>query len=164
MHKFCFLATGVQINQYFICKRQLWFSSKKIEMEQTSDLVLLGKLHEKSYSRKLKEVKIGSIKIDFWESKYEIHEVKKSRKMEKAHRWQMLYYLFYLKELGIKATGVINYPLLKKRIRISLTSKNEEELKRILNEIIEIISSDTPPKQERKPYCKRCSYYELCWC
>jgi CRISPR-associated exonuclease Cas4 len=134
-------------------------------MEQTSDLVLLGKLlHEKSYPRKSKEIEIGSIKIDFLENECEVHEIKKSNKMEKAHKWQMLYYLFYLKRLGIKATGIINYSLLKKTIKVSLSSKDEEKLKKILDEIAKIISSDTPPKVDKKPYCKKCSYYELCWC
>ncbi|MCW1300469.1 MAG: CRISPR-associated protein Cas4 [Candidatus Parvarchaeota archaeon] len=164
MYKF-YRITGAKINQYFVCKRQLWLSSKKIEMEQTSDAVALGKIiHEKSYSRKLKEIEIGSIKIDFLESKCEVHEVKKSRKMEKAHEWQMLYYLFYLKDLGITATGIINYPILRKRVKVILTPEKEKELKKIIMEIKKIVSSNMIPRAERKPYCKKCSYYELCWC
>jgi hypothetical protein len=34
--------------------------------------------------------------------------------MEAAHRWQMLYYLDYLKSKGVEAKGEINYPLISK--------------------------------------------------
>ena len=78
--------TGTQINYYFVCKRKLWFFSHNMELESDSDLVLLGKLlHEHSYKRKLKEVEVGRIKIDFIEKTNEIHEVKRSRKIEDAH-------------------------------------------------------------------------------
>jgi CRISPR-associated exonuclease Cas4 len=42
--------TGVQINYYFVCKRKHWFFSHDLNMEHSSDLVLLGKLvHESRY-------------------------------------------------------------------------------------------------------------------
>lgn len=62
--------TGSQINYYFVCKRKLWLFSHNIELESDSDLVKLGKLlHENKYKRRLKEVQIDRIKIDFIESK-----------------------------------------------------------------------------------------------
>jgi CRISPR-associated exonuclease Cas4 len=43
---------GTQINYYFICKTKLWLFSHHIQMEQESELVLLGKiLHKDSYKR-----------------------------------------------------------------------------------------------------------------
>lgn len=72
--------TGTQINYYFICHKKLWLFSHNIDMEHTSDKVYQGKLlHETSYKRKLKEIELGNIKIDFLESGCEIHEIKKSR-------------------------------------------------------------------------------------
>jgi len=66
-------------------------------MEETSDLVLLGKLlHERGYARRRKEVQVGRVKIDFVASGCEIHEVKRSRKAEDAHLFQLLYYLYFL--------------------------------------------------------------------
>ena len=46
----------------------------------------------------------------------EVHEVKKSNKMETAHRFQLLYYMHYLKnKKGIQdIKGVIDYPKIKK--------------------------------------------------
>ena len=97
--------TGTHINYYFICKRKLWLFSRGLQMEQTSDTVLLGKLiDESSYERKDKAIDIdGTIVIDWLDEKTGIiHEVKKSDSMEDAHRWQVLYYLWYLKQKGVK--------------------------------------------------------------
>ena len=162
-HKLTF--TGTQVNYFFVCLRKLWFFSHDLEMEHGSDMVLLGKLlHETSYRRKFKEVMIESIKIDFLErGGCEIHEVKRSRRVEKAHLYQLLYYLYYLKRLGVEAKGVLNYPLLKKTVDAELTPEREVELEGIFGRIREILALDKPPVGERKGYCKKCSYSELCW-
>ncbi len=59
--------TGTEFNYYHLCKRKLWLFSHGIQMEHTSDNVLLGKLiDEHSYPRQKKEIMIdGVIKIDF---------------------------------------------------------------------------------------------------
>ena len=45
--------TGTQVNYYLICKRKLWLFSRGLEMEEISDLVLLGRfLHERGYAAK----------------------------------------------------------------------------------------------------------------
>ncbi|MBU7039070.1 MAG: CRISPR-associated protein Cas4 [Theionarchaea archaeon] len=157
--------TGVQVNYYFICKSKLWLFSHYSAMEHTSDAVFMGKLlHQTSYKRE-KEMRIGPINVDFIEEGKGVvlHEVKRSRKMEKSHIYQLLYYLYYLKQKGIVATGVINYPLLRKREKIVLESSQEEEIEGILKDIVQVVSAGTPPSPEKKPYCKKCSYYELCW-
>jgi CRISPR-associated exonuclease Cas4 len=134
-------------------------------MEEKSDVVLLGKLlHETGYKRKFKEVSIGRIKLDFLERGCEIHEVKRSRRVEKAHVFQLLYYLYYLKRLGVDVRGILNYPLLKRRVDVDLTDEREKELETILEDISRILSLDKPLEPIRLPICKRCSYYELCWC
>ncbi|MBI5253816.1 MAG: CRISPR-associated protein Cas4 [Euryarchaeota archaeon] len=156
--------TGTQVNYYFICKKKLWLFSHNLEMEHSSDLVLLGKLlHEGSYARKFREIMIENIKIDFVEKGCEIHEVKKSRRIEKAHVYQLLYYLYYLKKFEIPARGIINYPLLRKTVEVELTEEKEREMEEILSEIGQILSQGNPPSVEKKSYCKKCSYYELCW-
>lgn len=157
--------TGTQINYYFICKRKLWFFSHNMELENESDLVLLGKLlHEHSYSREIKEVEIERIKIDFIKKRGEVHEVKRSKKMAKAHEYQLLYYLYFLKHYAKKEMkGVLNYPLLKKRVSIELTKNKEEEMNLILNDINSIIKQEKPPEAEWKRYCRSCAYRDLCW-
>ena len=157
--------TGVQVNYYFICKTKLWLFSHFASMEHTSDTVALGKLlHQGSYKRE-KELKLGRISLDFVKKRgiIVIHEVKKSRKLEKAHIYQLLYYLYYLKQKGIEAMGEINYPLLRKKEKIELKDEHEREIKEILSEIASIIRMKKPPKPEKKKYCRKCSYFELCW-
>lgn len=112
----CF--TRIQVNYQIVCTRKLWLFTKNIAMVHSSDLVYEGKLiNEDSYDRINKEINIEDIKIDFIKKGFGIviHEVKKSKKMEKAHIYQLLYYLFYLKNLGVNASGMIDYPLLRKR-------------------------------------------------
>lgn len=95
--------TGTQVNYYFVCHRKLWLYSHGLDMEHTSDVVYMGKLiSEESYQREKKELLIdGAIKIDFLGRDGVIHEVKKSDKVEQAHEFQLLYYLYYLKQKGI---------------------------------------------------------------
>ncbi len=136
-----------------------------MELESDSDLVHLGKLlHEHSYKRKLKEVDVGRIKIDFIEKTNEIHEVKRSRKIEDAHVYQLLYYLYFLKKFtGKIMKGILNYPLLKKKVNVELTAETEREMQDLLKDIAKIIDMEKPPEAEWKKYCKSCAYRELCW-
>lgn len=157
--------TGTQVNYYFICKRKLWLFSHGLEMEETSDLVLLGKLlHERGYARRRKEVQIGRIKIDFVGSGCEIHEVKRSRKAEDAHLYQLLYYLYYLKRYaGVEGRGVLHYPLLRRTVDVELTNNNANHMESILEDMKQILSSPTAPSPIKVGFCRRCSYNELCW-
>lgn len=158
--------TGTQINYCFVCKRKLWYFSKYIPMESNSDMVLVGKvLHQDSYARKEKEFMIDDkIVIDFIEKDGIINEIKKSNKMEKAHIFQMLYYLYYLKQKGLDTLkGVINYPLLREKVNVELTEDKNAELEAVMKDIKNIIAREIPPELKKLPQCKRCSYYELCF-
>ena len=157
--------TGTQVNYYFVCKRKLWLFSYNFEMEHSSDLVSLGSLlHEAAYARKTKEINLGPIKIDFLAHGPEVHDIKRSKRIEVAHVGQMLYYLYWLKRRGIIAWGVIDYPLLKRKQTVELTEEKEKEIETVLDGIKQTLSGSTPPTIEKKSYCRKCSYYELCWC
>ena len=154
---------GTHIHYYFICKRKLWYFSRRINMEGNSELVNLGKLvHEESYKKNKKEILIDNIKIDFIGKKCEVHEIKKSRKMEKAHIYQLLYYLYTLKRKGIVAEGVLDYPLLRKRERVILTEEREKEIEKIIEEIEKIINLPSPPPESECTCNKKSAYYDLC--
>jgi CRISPR-associated exonuclease Cas4 len=159
--------TGTQINYHFVCKRKLWLFSHNIEMEHASDAVLLGKLiDESTYERKQKGYDIdGTILIDWIDSNTGvIHEVKKSDSMEEAHRWQVLYYLWYLKRKGVThITGEIDYPKLGQKVHVCLTPELEQQLMDILKQIETDFRQDYPPERRKRSFCKTCSYYELCW-
>lgn len=134
-------------------------------MEQNSELVSLGKLlHENSYKREKKEIQIGPIKIDFIGKDGVIHEIKKTPSVEKAHAWQVKYYIWFLKQLGVEnIKGEIDYPKLKKRTEIELLPEDENEIEKILQNIEKIILSEEIPATINKGICKKCSYYELCY-
>ncbi|HIE59136.1 MAG TPA: CRISPR-associated protein Cas4 [Hydrogenothermaceae bacterium] len=156
---------GVKINYYFICKRKLWLFDRKISMENQSDKVLMGKLlHEESYKRdKPKEVLIDNlISIDIVDIS-NIREIKYSDKMQTADKMQILYYLYYLKNLGIQKKGIINYPKQRKREFIELTEKDEKEIEKTLVEINKILKNTKPPPKIDVPYCKKCAYFEFCY-
>lgn len=162
--------TGTQISYYFICHRKLWLFVNQIDMEQTSDIVSIGKfISESTYEREKHEIHISDeeddIVIDFYDSKNRIiHEVKKSDKMEETHIWQVKFYISVLEKKGINGvTGEIDYPKLRQKIKVELTDKDRSELKLIKENIIKIISSEVAPDAINKSFCKKCSYYELCY-
>jgi CRISPR-associated exonuclease Cas4 len=161
------MLTGTHINYYFVCKRKLWLFSRGVQMEQTSDTVLLGKLiDESSYERKDKSIDIdGNIVIDWLDEKNGIiHEVKKSDSMEKAHTWQVLYYLWYLKQKGVTGIkGEIDYPKLKQKVHLDLTSEKESELVGIVDGVQQVLKREEIPDRIAKRFCKTCSYFDLCW-
>lgn len=134
-------------------------------MEDTSDRVMSGKIiHEDSYQRKKnKEMLIDNIlRLDIVDNEY-IREIKISSKMSKADEMQLLYYIFYLKQLGINKKGTINYVKEKRVDTIELTKEKEEEIKQTLVNIKSIENKKSPPKLEKLPYCKKCAYYNFCY-
>ncbi len=157
--------TGTMLNYYFTCHRELWYFAHQINMESNSELVELGKiLHEDSYQREKKEIEIGPIKIDFFDNEGIIHEIKKSPKMEKAHIWQLKYYIYYLRNLGIdNLIGELDYPKLRKKKTVYLSDKDIDDLENHIIKIKAIIINDNIPKQINKSFCEQCSYYELCY-
>ena len=134
-------------------------------MEKNSEKVLLGALlHEISYKKdKPKEILIDNlISIDILDS-FNIREVKYSNKMKKADRMQILYYLYYLKKLGINKKGIINYPKQRKREFVELKPEDEKEIEKVLIQINKILKQKKPPPVIDEPYCKKCAYFEFCY-
>lgn len=158
--------SGLQISYLFICHTKLWYFSHQINMEQNSDLVRQGKfIHDNTYKRDKKEIRIDGISIDFVRKgeTIELHEVKKSKRLEQAHLMQTAYYLKVFKEKGVKATAIIDYPLTRERKAVELTDELETQLEEAKIKIGEINALVTPPNPKNLPFCKKCSYYELCW-
>ncbi|GAB1431096.1 CRISPR-associated protein Cas4 [Ignavibacteria bacterium] len=168
--------TGADINNYFVCKRKFWLSAHDIEYEQDSDAVRMGRLlHESGYDREKKELDIDDrIVLDWFDAARGVaHENKKSDVMEEAHIWQVLYYLFYLKQKGLKTaayegdegiTGELNYPLLKSKVKVILTPEKERELAdEIIPKIEALAAAEEAPPIVMKKICKGCAYMELCF-
>ncbi|WP_330623667.1 Dna2/Cas4 domain-containing protein [Clostridioides difficile] len=102
--------TGTLINYYFHCKRQCWLLGNRINLEENSEDVKIGRLlHElKEEKSKYKEIAIENIKIDKLTREYLV-EVKKSDADIEAVKWQVLLYLKKLKEKGIVRKGKIEF-------------------------------------------------------
>jgi len=138
-------------------------------MEQTSDTVYEGKLiSETAYperAKKYTELDLGVAKIDFYDPEAKlVHEVKKSPKMEKAHEWQLKYYLYLLEDYGIDSpTGLLEYPKQKQTKEIHLSPEDRQYLDEAIEDARTIINQETCPPVINKPICKSCSYYEFCY-
>ncbi|MDT7859198.1 MAG: CRISPR-associated protein Cas4 [Candidatus Aenigmarchaeota archaeon] len=164
------LIGGTKVNYFIHCKTQLWLFSQFILQEKESELVLIGKILESLFFKemKMKNILIDSkISIDLIRrgEKIIIQDIKKSSKFEKAHYYQVLYYMWYLKNVkGItNLEGIISYPNERKTIKVELTEEKEREIEKILKEINEIISRPKPPLPVYKKYCRKCAYFEFCF-
>lgn len=160
-----FKVQGIKFNYYFVCKRKLWLFSKGISMENNSDRVMEGKtVHEDSYSRlQTREVLIDDlIRLDIMDKDF-VREIKITSKMESVDKMQLLYYLYYLKQLGLEKKGVLNYVKEKRNEIVELDEKSEAEIEKTLVDINSILNKDKPPKIAKFPYCKKCSYYQFCF-
>ena len=161
--------TATHINYCIVCKRKLWLFSNGINMEHTSDTVVEGKLiHETTYpqrSERYSELNIDGSVIDFYDAKNKIiHEIKKSDKMEKAHEWQVKYYIWLLKKNGVDGvTGIIEYPKLRETTKVELTDEDVIYLEKMVEDIVQIVSSEECPSRIESKICKSCSYYEFCY-
>lgn len=158
--------TGTHINYYFLCQRKLWLFAHNVQMEHNSDTVAVGRfVSDNSYTRKRHEVKIDDIALDFYDARtHTIHEIKKSPAMEQSHIRQVQYYISVLERKGVEGvTGMIDYPLLKRNLRVVLTDEDRKELRQIEDDVQNLIALPVPPPVINKPFCKKCSYYELCY-
>ena len=159
--------TGMILQAYGICHRQVWFLTHSIFADQENELLSLGRIiDENSYAREKHQIKFGGNKFDFMQNKdcvLIVSEINKSSRAEKASILQLAHYLYELEKEGIASAGVLLYPTEKKRTDVILT----EELKSTLDKsyaVIEKLSlSEKPPKLSPCKYCKKCAYGDYCW-
>ena len=158
--------TGVMVQYYVTCKRELWFYYHQINMNYNNDDISIGKLiHENSYSRENKELRVDNMVFDYVKNKgnLTIFEVKKSSRLTEGAKYQLYFYLYNLRNVEPDVEGVLVYPKEKKKERINLTYEIIKEMDDIMEGIIEICNLNKPPKAIKKPFCRRCSFFELCW-
>ena len=140
--------TGTHFNYYQICRRKLWLFANGINMEHTSDTVYDGKLiHQGSYpqrTERYEEITIEGIKVDYFDTKRRvIHEIKRSDKLEKAHEWQVKYYIYVFERNGIEGcTGLLEYPTMRQTLPVELTDSDREDIRRMEQERS---TDDAPP-------------------
>lgn len=160
--------TGTLINYYFHCKRQCWLSANRIDMEDESQEVHIGKaLHEiRLDGKKNTEITIEHIKIDRLTDEYLV-EIKKSDADMEASKWQVLYYLKKLREKGIERKGKLELieknKVQRKTFYYELDDDSEKELEEVEKSILELIQEKTPPNVIEDKKCKKCAYYAYCY-
>lgn len=161
--------TGTHFNYYQVCHRKLWLFANGINMEHASELVAQGKLiHQESYpyrSDRYSEIEIDGVKIDYYDARNRVvHEIKKSQSHEAAHEWQVKYYLYVLKHNGVDgATGILEYPTLRRTMEVELTPADEKSIDVMRNAINQIVASrECPPLLGHKK-CRQCAYFDFCY-
>jgi CRISPR-associated exonuclease Cas4 len=157
--------TGTLIWYYYVCKREVWLMAREITPDQDFPSLEIGRaIHEIFYANFKKEISIEGAKIDLIEKEDRvICEVKTSSRYLEAAKFQLAYYLYRLKEMGIRCSGLITIPKEKKRIKVILDERIERKLIETFDEIKKIVSSEKPPPQVRIPYCRKCAYKDFCW-
>lgn len=160
--------TGTLVNYYFHCKRQCYLHGNRLNLEDNSEMVKIGKaIHEeKTLDSDNAEIAIEHIKLDKLTKEY-LTEIKKSDADEEACKWQLLYYLMVLKEKGIIRKGKIEYveknKSQKKIVIYELTDVEEVQLKRHVKEIEILLTNSQVPDVVKKKSCSKCAYYEYCF-
>jgi CRISPR-associated exonuclease Cas4 len=159
--------TGTHIWYYFICKREVWLIIHQIAADQDDENIDLGRFfNEQTYQRDKKEISLGHIIIDrVREENGElvIGEVKKSSRFKESARYQLLYYLDTLRQMGIKARGELLFPKERKREQVEWTHEAKQELDQAMEEIRRIARLPVPPPPKKIPFCRKCAYREYCW-
>lgn len=158
---------GTIINYYFHCKRQCYLHGNRLNMEDNSEQVKIGKaIHEERAENKNNtEIAIDNIRLDKLTKEY-LTEVKKSDADAEAAKWQLLYYLKVLKTKGVIRKGKLEFAEKKKDkkiIIIELTDEVEKELDKYIDEIEQLLNQDRIPECINKSTCKKCAYYEYCY-
>lgn len=158
---------GTLMNYYIHCPRQCYLHAHRLNLENNSEDVKIGKaLHESKYLNDANaEIAIENIRLDKLTKEY-LTETKKSDADVEASRWQLIFYLYKLKEKGIERKGKLEFVQKnkeKKTIIIELDIQLENELLIKLNKIEELLSSEKVPDIFEKKHCKKCAYYEYCY-
>lgn len=159
---------GTLINYYFHCKRQCYLHGNRLNLEDNSEIVQIGKaIHEERQEKSDNtEISIDNIKLDKLTSEYLV-EVKKSDADVEASKWQLLYYLKVLKEKGIERKGKLEFveknKTKNKVLYFELTEDILKELEVHVKNIENLLLEEIIPEVINEPKCKKCAYYEYCY-
>lgn len=155
------------MNYYFHCKRQCYLFGNRMNLEDNSEEVEIGKaIHEERAEQINTEIAIENIRLDKLTAEY-LTEVKKSDADVEAAKWQLMFYLKVLKEKGIQRKGKLEFVEKnkgnKKTIILELTEDEEKKLQQYIQEIEELLTQEEIPEVLNKSQCKKCAYYEYCY-
>lgn len=159
--------TGTLIWYYFVCKREVWLMVHRITADQDYESLDLGRfINEHRYQRNRKEFSIGHIVVDRIRKENGeliIGEVKKSSRFIESARYQLLYYLDTLRQMGIKAQGELLFPEERKKEEVKWTPEAKRKLDEAVEDIHRIARLPVPPPPQKITFCRKCAYREYCW-
>lgn len=158
---------GTLMNYYIHCPRQCYLHAQRLNLENNSEDVKVGKaLHESKYMNDDNaEIAIDNIRLDKLTKEY-LTETKKSDADVEASRWQLIFYLYILKQKGIERKGKLEFIQKnkeKKIMIIELDDQLETELLLKISEIEKLINAHQVPEVIEKKHCKKCAYYDYCY-
>ena len=159
---------GTLINYFFHCKRQCYLHGNRLNLEDNSEIVKIGRaIHEeKAKQSSNSEIAFDNIRFDRLTSEY-LTEIKKSDADEEAAKWQLLYYLFVLKQKGMERKGKLEFVEKnkggKRTVILELTDEVEEQLQIYVKEIESLLIENKVPEAVKKKHCSQCAYYEYCF-
>lgn len=132
--------------------------------EEDQALEIGRAIHEIFYRDALKEVSFEGVKIDVYKRRERVVcEVKASSRYLQAARFQLLYYLYRLRDYGVSSVGQILIPRERRRIYVRLDEESERILLKVFEDIRNIVQLERPPQPSKTPYCRKCAYRDFCW-
>ena len=159
------LVSGTLFEYYHICPRKVWYMANGISMESENEDVQIGKIIDSdSYDREKKHIMIDEQAcIDFMRDST-VYEVKKSSSQMESATAQIKYYLYVLRQKGVKADGELRIPREKYVEKVELGEADIQAVEKDLCAIDEIVTSATAPERITKTgVCRKCAFYELCY-
>ena len=163
------MISASHITYYLLCHRKLWLHHRGMRMEDNSQAVaagkLLGRTAYRRRSSRWKELNLGHLKIDHFDTATNtVREVKKSPKLEYAHLAQVRYYMYHLEQLGLQnVSGLIEYPKQRKTTQVVLSDAHRKEIKGWEMDIERIVELEVCPDLVRKGYCRHCAFRDFCF-
>jgi len=150
--------TGTLIKNFFHCKRQAYLYYYGLNFR--NELVRLGEImHEEQNAEEIifEKIKVDDIKGNL------LIEYKKTSANLKGTKFQVLHYLKYFKEKGLRLKGVIKDLTFGDEYIIKLSKEDEQNLKEVVKKIEEVMAGEMPPRLKLKKNCKGCSFFDYCW-
>jgi CRISPR-associated exonuclease Cas4 len=159
-----FRVTGVMMQYYHVCERELWFASRHLEIDRENPNVVRGThVDDTAYAEERQNLSLGMISLDLLQDG-RVVEVKPSSTLEEPARLQLSYYLWYLEEIvDISRTGVLAHPTERKRETVELNEERRRDVEAAIRGIHDVVTQETPPEAVEKPFCSSCAYHDFCW-
>lgn len=144
------------IQSYFYCHNKVYIEKNKLSISEHENLFIGKLLDEENNKIKFDNFEVDEIDL---KNKY-IIEYKKSCSNFEGNKYQLLYYLYLLKNIYTDFKGKLVCIENKKEYIIEKTKLEEDKIKIILKNISNIDVFDISLLNNGK--CEKCGYYEYC--